>query len=66
MIQLKITGMTCNHCVLAVKAALAAVAGVEGPVEVSLERGEARVAGAPEPQALLAAVQEEGFAAVIV
>lgn len=66
MIKLNITGMTCGHCALGVKEALAGVPGVEGPVEVSLDKGEAQVGGTPEPAALLAAVEEEGFHAVVV
>jgi copper chaperone len=66
MIKLKIEGMTCGHCVMAVNEALAAVPGVTGPVAVSLDPGEARVEGTPDPQALLAAVAEEGFTAVVV
>jgi copper chaperone len=55
--------MTCGHCVMSVKQALAAVPGVEGPVEVDLKSGAAQVGGAPELQALIAAVEEEGFSA---
>ena len=65
MIKLKIEGMTCGHCVKNVQQALAAVAGVAGPVEVSLATGEAQVAGSPDPAALLAAVREEGYQAVL-
>ena len=34
MITLKVTGMTCGHCEMAVKKALAAVPGVERVVSV--------------------------------
>ena len=64
MTRLKIEGMTCNHCVMAVKQALAAVPGVAGPVEVDLASGEAQVPGSADPAALVAAVVEEGFSAV--
>jgi copper chaperone len=63
MIRLKIEGMTCGHCVLAVKEALGAVPGVAGAVEVDLAGGEARVPGTPALEALLAAVADEGFTA---
>jgi len=66
MIKLKISGMTCGHCVMGVKEALGAVAGVTGTVDVSLDKGEALVEGTPDPQALLAAVKEEGFLAIVV
>lgn len=66
MLKLKITGMTCGHCVKHVKDALAKVPGVQGPVEVSLETGEAVVSGTPSIEALLAAVEEEGYSASLV
>ena len=65
MIQLKIQGMTCGHCVMSVKTALASVPGVEGAVEVDLKSGSAQVGGAPDPLALIAAVEEEGFTATL-
>jgi mercuric transport protein len=42
-VTLAITGMTCGHCVAAVKKALAAVPGVEA-VEVTLSPPQAAVA----------------------
>ena len=66
MLKLKIEGMTCGHCVMHVKQALAKVPGVEGPVDVSLERGEAIVNGNPTLDALLAAVDDEGYRATLV
>ena len=63
MIKIKVAGMTCNHCVMAVKQALARVSGVEEVVEVSLERGEVLVRGSADPAQLLAAVEEEGYQA---
>lgn len=65
MIQLKIEGMTCGHCVMAVKQALAAVPGVQGAVEVDLASGRAQVGGSPDPAALVAAVAEEGYSAAL-
>ncbi len=66
MLKLKIEGMTCGHCVIHVKQALAKVPGVEGPVDVSLERGEAIVTGNPALDALLAAVDDEGYRATLI
>ena len=63
MIKLKVSGMSCEHCVRAVNQALAAVEGVDSVVEVSLERGEAVVEGTPELANLLPAVEEEGYSA---
>ena len=65
MIKLKITGMTCQHCVKAVSEALAGVSGVDKVIEVNLERGEATVEGHPDIERLVAAVAEEGYDAVL-
>jgi len=69
MITLKIQGMSCKNCVAHVRQALAAVPGVAGPVEVSLEAGEAKVPGSPDSRALVAAlvaaVEEEGYSATL-
>ena len=59
---LKVTGMTCGHCVSAVDKALKQVPGVER-VDVTLEPGQAVVYGDADDQALIAAVKEEGYEA---
>jgi copper chaperone len=64
-IHLKVDGMTCMHCVSAVRKALAAVAGVEEVVEVSLETGSATVRGNADTDALIAAVKEAGYQAAV-
>ncbi len=61
-IVLRVSGMTCNHCVSHVTQALQAVAGVTR-VQVTLERGEAVVEGGADPQALVAAVRAAGYEA---
>ncbi len=66
-VTLKITGMTCGGCVRSVKKVLESVAGVSS-VDVSLERGEARVAfdpGQAQPAQLAAAVDDAGYAASV-
>jgi copper chaperone len=63
--NIKITGMTCGHCVKAVTEALAKVPGVKEVKDVSLKDGIARVEGTPDPQQLIAAVKEEGYAATL-
>ncbi|MCE5394343.1 MAG: heavy-metal-associated domain-containing protein [Acidithiobacillus sp.] len=60
-IILKITGMTCQHCVQAVNQALRSVPGVE-QVEVNLDTGTAVIQGTAERDRLIAAVTEEGYA----
>jgi copper chaperone len=62
MTELKIDGMTCGHCSAAVKKALERVDGVEA-ADVDLAAGRARVEGAADPAALVAAVQDEGYQA---
>ena len=62
-IELDITGMTCDHCVNAVTGALKDVPGVSDAV-VNLEKKEAIVTGeSVDVQALIEAVEEEGYAA---
>jgi copper chaperone len=62
MVQLKVTGMTCNHCVMHVTNALQGVTGVTH-AKVDLGRGEAQVEGNAKVADLIAAVQEEGYEA---
>ena len=62
-IELDITGMTCDHCVRSVTNALKDVPGVSDAV-VSLETKQATVtADSVDVQALLDAVEEEGYEA---
>jgi copper chaperone len=63
MIEIKIQGLSCQHCVRAVSEALAAVPGVTAVREVSLERGVATVDGTPTPEALVAAIRDAGYQA---
>ena len=60
-IVLKVDGMTCNHCVRAVKGVLETVPGVSA-VEVSLAAGTAAVVGSADVATLVAAVAGEGYA----
>jgi copper chaperone len=62
--ELKIEGMSCGHCVRAVKQALESVPGVQ-TAEVTLTPGGARVShdGTATVAAMVAAVDEEGYAA---
>ena len=62
-IVLKIEGMTCNHCVRAVKGALEAVPGVS-TVDVSLQNGTAEIMGSADVTGLLNAITGEGYVAV--
>lgn len=62
--RLKITGMTCAHCVRAVTKALEGVPGVE-KADVTLELGEAVVHGKADTTALIIVVEEEGYKAEV-
>lgn len=66
MTKLKIEGMSCQHCVKSVDEALSEVPGVDRVVAVRLDEGEAEVEGSAEPNALVAAVEEEGYDARVV
>lgn len=59
----EIKGMTCGHCVKAVTKALAKVPGVAGVPGVDLASGRAVIEGAPDEQAVIAAIQDEGYQA---
>jgi copper chaperone len=63
MIRLKVEGMTCQHCVKAVREALSSVPGVDRVIEVDQDSGEALVDGAPQADALVAALRKEGYEA---
>jgi copper chaperone CopZ len=60
MLRLKVSGMTCGHCVAAVSKAVQPVPSVEG-VAVDLTSGEVTVEGQPDEQAVRAAIIEEGY-----
>lgn len=60
MLQLKVSGMTCGHCVAAVSRAVKAVPAA-GDVVVDLASGEVSVQGDPDARAVRAAIIEEGY-----
>lgn len=62
--ELTVTGMSCGHCEKAVTNALKSVSGVQD-VRVDLRGGTATVQGEADPQALIAAVTEEGYGAQV-
>ena len=64
-IELKVTGMTCDHCVHAVTEAITGVAGVSA-AQVDLEAGAATVEGEMvDLDAIVAAIKEEGYEAAL-
>ncbi len=60
MLQLNVSGMTCGHCVAAVKRAAGEVAGVTD-VEVDLGHGLVRLGGNADPAAVRAAIEAEDY-----
>ncbi|MHB1514949.1 MAG: CopZ family metallochaperone [Acidiferrobacteraceae bacterium] len=63
-ITLRISGMTCGHCVNTVTKALQSVPGVRS-ASVSLELEEAVIQGAADAQTLLQAVRGQGYSAEV-
>jgi copper chaperone len=61
--KLRVTGMTCPHCEMAVRKALLNVNGVTAVVKVDRLVNEAVVEGSPDPAALVEAVNETGYKA---
>ncbi len=61
-LELKIEGMTCQHCVASVKNALEKVAGVT-KAEVDLEGKKVTIWGEVSREDLIQKVQEIGFTA---
>jgi copper chaperone CopZ len=60
MLLLKVSAMTCGHCVAAVTRAVKALPSVERVV-VDLDRGEVTVEGHPDERAVREAIVEEGY-----
>jgi len=62
--ELIITVMTCGHCQTSVTHALRAVPGVTD-AHVNLSAGTATIRGTAQPDALIAAVLDEGYGAQV-
>ena len=62
-VELKVDGMTCDHCVRAVTEAISGVAGV-AEARVDLNAGSATLTGeGVDLEAVVAAIVEEGYEA---
>jgi Cu+-exporting ATPase len=59
-ITLKVSGMTCPHCVNNVTKAIQGLPGVV-EVQVSLEQGQAQISGTADQRSLVNAVEEAGY-----
>jgi len=63
MAVVKISGMSCNHCVMGVKKALAVVPGIEN---LDVKIGEAKFEGNVDLAKVKEAIEEEGYEVVSV
>lgn len=63
-VTLKISGMTCQHCVKHTREALEKVAGVES-ADITLDPGQAVVKGNADTGALIQAVKDAGYEASV-
>lgn len=57
---LHVTGMSCDHCVRAITAAVSALPGVTA-VDVDLAVGAVRVEGTPDAAAVTTAIEDAGY-----
>lgn len=57
---LHVTGMSCDHCVRAITAAVSALPGVTA-VDVDLAAGAVRVEGTPDAAAVTTAIEDAGY-----
>ncbi len=57
---LHVTGMSCDHCVRAITAAVSALPGVTA-VDVDLAAGAVRVDGTPDAAAVTTAIEDAGY-----
>ena len=61
MLELNVEGLTCDHCLRAVKEAVRSVAP-QAAVAIDLASGAVRVAGDALPvERVIAAIEEEGY-----
>ncbi|WP_455375685.1 heavy-metal-associated domain-containing protein [Kaarinaea lacus] len=62
--QFYISGLKCDGCIASSKAKLEQVTGYESS-EFDLKAGEMKVIGDVDPQAVIAAITEAGYSAVV-
>jgi len=66
-IELKIEGMTCQHCVMAVKKVVDSVSGVSGVSSSDVSIGSAKIVydeNSADREAFTAAIQKAGYRVV--
>lgn len=60
---IKVAGMSCNHCKMAVEQALKAVPGVNS-AQADVQKGQAVVEGTPKREELVKAIEAAGYEVV--
>ncbi len=60
MITLKVTGMSCQHCVKAVKSAVGDIDPAAG-VDVDLEAGEVKIESSAAREGFVTAIENAGY-----
>lgn len=63
MIEVKVEGMHCGGCAASLQRALSALPGA-GKVSVEFARGTAQIEGEVSREAIIDAIEEQGFTAV--
>ena len=64
MLRLKVAGMTCQHCVHAIRQAVAGVSP-HANTSVDLDAGTVDITGPCDPSRAIAAIQAEGYQAAV-
>jgi copper chaperone len=62
--KIKIDGMSCNHCKMAVEKALTKISGVKSYI-VDLEKGEAHITGNPDQKLAIDEINKLGYKATL-
>jgi len=64
MITIRITGMSCQHCVNSTRKALEAVPGISN-IQIDLAKGEAKFDGKVDFQTVKEAITKIGFEVIL-
>ena len=62
--KIKIDGMSCNHCKMAIEKTLSKISSVK-TYEVDLEKGEANITGNPDLNLVIRKINKLGYKATL-
>jgi copper chaperone len=62
--KIKIDGMSCNHCKMAIEKTLSKISSVK-TYEVDLEKGEANITGNPDLNLVISEINKLGYKATL-